>query len=310
MGWAAGDILIKKSSDNSVVQTIPVGGGPVSGSGTNTLVINPATNLAYNTGYYIEIPAGAIRDLPGNDYAGFTGATTWNFTTLNDVTAPIITEARGLPDSIGFDDSDIYYFQSNELCEILVNVTSSSNAVSPLAEHLGEINQNVGIILSGMIDNGVYSYDVSCRDDAGNTSNTLSVGPFRFHPSVSSGSGGGGGPRKKTASLPLTEVAPPVIAPATISFVVESEVLPVRDLEITMTGADVKVLQQLLNTQGFIIAEQGAGSPGNETEYFGALTQKALIAYQMKNNINPSAGYFGPITRAHMKSSGIGGVWW
>lgn len=84
----------------------------------------------------------------------------------------------------------------------------------------------------------------------------------------------------------------------------------VRDLELGMEGSDVKLLQQLLNAQGYLLAETGVGSIGNETEYFGTLTQNALIKYQAANNISPAAGYFGSITRAQMKAALLEGLWW
>ncbi|MGB3988163.1 MAG: peptidoglycan-binding domain-containing protein, partial [Minisyncoccales bacterium] len=53
-----------------------------------------------------------------------------------------------------------------------------------------------------------------------------------------------------------------------------------RDLRMSMTGDDVKLLQQFLNSQGFTLTQQGAGSPGNETTFFGRLTYNALIRFQ------------------------------
>jgi serine-type D-Ala-D-Ala endopeptidase (penicillin-binding protein 7) len=53
-----------------------------------------------------------------------------------------------------------------------------------------------------------------------------------------------------------------------------------RTLALGDKGADVKKLQQWLNAHGFIIAKTGAGSPGKETELFGALTQTAIKKLQ------------------------------
>lgn len=86
--------------------------------------------------------------------------------------------------------------------------------------------------------------------------------------------------------------------------------LVVRDLELGMTGEDVRMLQQLLNGNGFRLASSGVGSPGQETDFFGALTRAAVSAYQSSNSIIPSAGYFGAITRGQMKAAGITGLWW
>lgn len=80
-----------------------------------------------------------------------------------------------------------------------------------------------------------------------------------------------------------------------------------KDLTLGSKGADVKCLQQGLNASGYPVAATGAGSPGNETEYFGALTKAALGKWQAANNVSPPAGYFGPITRNKIASLG-GGV--
>ncbi|XZO03379.1 MAG: Ig-like domain-containing protein [Microcoleus sp.] len=82
-----GNIVIKKVSDNSVVETINVTSTNVTVTGS-TVTVNPTADLAQGTGYYVEIAAGAIKDLAGNNYVGTTGATAWNFTTVADTTPP------------------------------------------------------------------------------------------------------------------------------------------------------------------------------------------------------------------------------
>ena len=74
-----------------------------------------------------------------------------------------------------------------------------------------------------------------------------------------------------------------------------------RNLELGMTGADVKALQQWLNANGYRVAGSGYGSPGNETTRFGGATKAALIKFQKANGITPAVGYFGPKTRAAVK---------
>jgi hypothetical protein len=75
-----------------------------------------------------------------------------------------------------------------------------------------------------------------------------------------------------------------------------------RDLTVGSKGADVKALQQFLNSSGYKIAASGAGSPGSETETFGSLTKAALAKYQAAVGLSPAAGYFGPKTRAYIAS--------
>lgn len=113
-------------------------------------------------------------------------------------------------------------------------------------------------------------------------------------------------------------INPPVgyYGPITRSFITSHEVLVTtepaeeikpanftRNLTIGSHGEDVRTLQIFLNTNGFILTQSGAGSPGNETEYFGKLTQDALVKYQTAQGITPAVGYFGPITRTYISSS-------
>jgi Ca2+-binding RTX toxin-like protein len=75
-----GNLEIKKLSDNSVVETIAATADNVTVSGSQ-LTINPIADLESGTDYYVEIANGAIKDIAGNNYAGITGDSTWNFTT-------------------------------------------------------------------------------------------------------------------------------------------------------------------------------------------------------------------------------------
>jgi peptidoglycan hydrolase-like protein with peptidoglycan-binding domain len=67
------------------------------------------------------------------------------------------------------------------------------------------------------------------------------------------------------------------------------------------------MLQTLLIEQAKGLDAQELGRVG-ATGYFGSYTQKALSEYQRLSGILPSAGYFGPITRAQMTGAGVG--WW
>ncbi len=70
------------------------------------------------------------------------------------------------------------------------------------------------------------------------------------------------------------------------------------NLETGMINSEVKELQRFLNNNGYIITDTGPGSPGQETDKFGAFTRQALIRYQIAKGLSPAVGYFGADTRA------------
>ncbi len=78
--------------------------------------------------------------------------------------------------------------------------------------------------------------------------------------------------------------------------------MPTVDLKLGTTGEDVRTLQKFLNSKGFTVAKIGAGSPGKETTIFGRATQAALVSFQKAKKITPAAGYYGPKTRALIRS--------
>ena len=67
----SGNITLKKSSDNSTVQAMAVGGANVSISGA-VVTINPTANLASSQGYHVQVDATAIDDTSGNSFAGIS----------------------------------------------------------------------------------------------------------------------------------------------------------------------------------------------------------------------------------------------
>ena len=80
----SGNIIIKKSSDDSTVETISVTSSNVSGSGSTQITINPDTTLDDETGYYITIASTAFDDVDSADYAGISSSSALNFTTSSN----------------------------------------------------------------------------------------------------------------------------------------------------------------------------------------------------------------------------------
>lgn len=74
-----GTIIIKKTADNSIVKTYNVASADVTVGGANVSFL--IQGLAYNTSYYLEVDNGTFRDLSENVFTGFSGNSTWSFTT-------------------------------------------------------------------------------------------------------------------------------------------------------------------------------------------------------------------------------------
>ena len=90
---AAGNIVIRRADDNTVVDTIDVSTGNVTVSGAQ-IVIVPNVILPALTGLYVEIEAGAFQDLADNSFAGISGSGTWSFTTV-DIVPTSVTPFTG-----------------------------------------------------------------------------------------------------------------------------------------------------------------------------------------------------------------------
>ena len=73
-----GIIALKKFADNSLVNSFDVSTTAVAVSGAAASIA--VTGLSLSTKYYVEVSNTAFTDIAGNKFAGFSGNTTWSFT--------------------------------------------------------------------------------------------------------------------------------------------------------------------------------------------------------------------------------------
>jgi len=107
-----GNILIKDASDDSTVQTIDVSSTDVSISGA-VVTINPPSDLASGTSYYIQIDATAFKDMADNAYAGIADKTSWSFETESSSSGSELIVSTLAGSTVGYADGTATAAQFN-----------------------------------------------------------------------------------------------------------------------------------------------------------------------------------------------------
>ncbi len=117
--------------------------------------------------------------------------------------------------------------------------------------------------------------------------------------------------RALTCTLPMTKNQTAnanfdLVSPSTSMFsspsAIYSAIKSALNLQKGSVQSGVAALQKYLNTKGYVVNETPgeAGSPGNESNYFGEKTKQAVIKFQQDNGI-PATGVVGAQTKEVIK---------
>ncbi len=162
-----GSILLKKTSDDSTVETIDVTSSQVTGGGTATITINPNMTFDENTGYYVTIPGTTFRDGSSNYYAGISTKTTWNFTT-GDFTSPSLSSVTA--SSIGDTTTTITWTTNeNASTRISYGLTDAYGTTTSETDTSPRVTAHT-VVRTGLLACTTYHYSVYSRDASSNTS--------------------------------------------------------------------------------------------------------------------------------------------
>jgi uncharacterized protein YkwD/methionine-rich copper-binding protein CopC len=172
----SGNILIKLTSDDSVVATIPVTDAQVTGDGTNTITINPTTDLNYGTDYYVEIATGAFRDAANNDFAGISDKTDFNFTTeaAPDTTAPTFASSYPKVENITHTTADLKVQTNENGKAYYVVLADGATAPTDVKTHANKVtidltaDTEASFTITGLTAGTAYDIYLIIEDAAGN----------------------------------------------------------------------------------------------------------------------------------------------
>lgn len=119
---STGSISIIRTSDNTVVETIPISSGQISGSGT-TWTIDPSIVLAGGVSYAVRVDPKTFVDADGTVFKGINNLTTLNFTTVVAL-PPVIANLNG--DAVTYVE-DSAYVLLDASSNVTVSDADSSN---------------------------------------------------------------------------------------------------------------------------------------------------------------------------------------
>jgi len=275
-----GSFEIYMKTGDTLVETIDATGGQVTGDGTDTITINPLSDLSGGTEYYLLQPTPVFSDASGNSFAGISDTTTWSFTTIasrssggisryTSASCKVSDRTPTVGETVQFDVS-VSTTESSYLFKWVRELSGKDESVSHDFSKSGkyypraEVKTDAGTAIANC---GVVT--VSEKDDSSDADDDV-----RNEPEEAEEDDVAPKPSTITAAIPFTE-----------TFVIGT------------THPDVKRIQTLLNTFGFTISHSGPGAPGNETDFFGTLTKNALTTFQTAVKITPANGTFGPQTK-------------
>ncbi|QHT71576.1 Ig-like domain-containing protein [Rhodocytophaga rosea] len=149
--------LIEKGTGNITItqgatsQVIPVTDAAVNINGA-TVTINPPADFPEGAAISVQIGVSAFKDTAGNNFAGITNTTTWNFTTVPpaDVTPPAVTTYAPADESVNIAAGTNLVLTFNEAIEKGTgNITifqGASSQVIPVVSGNVSIAGNVATI--------------------------------------------------------------------------------------------------------------------------------------------------------------------
>ena len=151
-----GLVSLKKFADNTTVSSFDVATAAVSVAGSTASIA--VSGLTLSTKYYVEVPNGAFTDVAGNKFAGFTGSSTWSFTTsvAPEFSFDFNTCSGGLPS--GWTQTSVKG-DSVWACSIFGNAATNGVQVNGFVSGTGAVD-NEDWLISPVLDLSLFQFPI------------------------------------------------------------------------------------------------------------------------------------------------------
>ncbi|MBI2120255.1 MAG: Ig-like domain-containing protein [Parcubacteria group bacterium] len=158
-----GTIVIKKSSDNSIFDTIPVTSSRVTLTAQRILSLQPHALFQEGASYYIELPAGMVHDFAGNAFSGLSGSSGWKFT-IEDNTPPAIINISVILDA---NTATVSWNTDEPALSIFFWGTTTAYFTGSGLDP--EYSTTHMAVFGDLSPESLYSYNIAAKDSLGNT---------------------------------------------------------------------------------------------------------------------------------------------
>lgn len=136
--------IVLHLAGGSVVESFDVNSSSAVTVSGSTVTINPSADLVLGNDYYVTIDNGAIHDITGNAYAGFSSASTWNFSTY-DIVPPSLLVVSPMDNATGVTLNPTIQLTFNEPIELSGTGTLELHTTSATIESFSQANSNITI---------------------------------------------------------------------------------------------------------------------------------------------------------------------
>ena len=175
----SGDIVIY-NPDDTVFESIPITDAKVT-IANDQVTVDPTSDLAENTVYYVQVAGTALTDASANAYAGIQDKTTWNFTTIDPPstpnTAPVlasvqdttIAEDETVEVTLSATDAEgdpLTYSGTSNKTDVTISIDSDKLTLTPRSGWNGEAHITASASDGNLTDSKTFKLTVSGVNDA------------------------------------------------------------------------------------------------------------------------------------------------